>query len=100
MWRECIKKVWEVDPLVCPKCTGEMRIISFIYKKTVIEKILTHLNIFEEEKNQRAPPPTAPEYTEPEIVPYDDGWPEHDEPAVDIKKRLVFMDTSIQNWLK
>jgi hypothetical protein len=31
MWRECIKKVWEVDPLTCPKCTGEMRIISFIY---------------------------------------------------------------------
>ena len=30
MWRECIKKVWEVDPLTCPKCTSEMRIISFI----------------------------------------------------------------------
>jgi LEA14-like dessication related protein len=30
MWRECIKKIWEVDPLVCPKCTGEMKIISFI----------------------------------------------------------------------
>jgi aldehyde:ferredoxin oxidoreductase len=21
MWRECIKKVWEVDPLTCPQCT-------------------------------------------------------------------------------
>ncbi len=48
MWRECIKKVWEVAPLTCPKCTGEMRIISFIYKKLVIKKILTHLNIFED----------------------------------------------------
>ncbi len=84
MWRECIKKVWEVDPLTCPKCTGEMRIISFIYKKTVIKKILTHLNIFEEKKNQRAPPRTTPEYTEaPEIVPYDDGWPGYDEPVFD-----------------
>ncbi len=24
MWRECIKKVREVDPLICPKCTGMM----------------------------------------------------------------------------
>ncbi len=84
IWRECIKKVWEVDPLTCPRCTGEMRIISFIYKKTVIKKILTHLNIFEEKKNQRAPPRSTPEYTEiPEIVPYDDGWPEYDEPVFD-----------------
>jgi hypothetical protein len=84
MWRECIKKVWEVDPLTCPKCTGEMRIISFIYKKTVIKKILTHLNLFKEKKKQRAPPRFAPEYTEtPETAPYDDGWPGYDEPVFD-----------------
>lgn len=84
MWRECIKKVWKVDPLTCPKCTAEMRIISFIYKKTVIKKILTHLNIFVEKQNQRAPPVAPPEYTEPiEILPYDDGWPEYDDPVFD-----------------
>ncbi len=33
MWRACIKKVWEVDPLTCPKCTGEMKIISFHLQK-------------------------------------------------------------------
>jgi hypothetical protein len=86
MWRECIKKVWEVAPLTYPKCTGEMRIISFIYKKTVIKKILTHLNIFEEKKNLRAPPKSATEYTEPEITPYNDGWPGYDEPVFDFKK--------------
>jgi len=30
-WRECIKKVWEVDPLNCPYCLGEMKIIFFIH---------------------------------------------------------------------
>ena len=84
MWRECIKKVWEVDPLTCPKCDGEMRIISFIFKKTVIKKILTHLNIYQEKKNPRAPPRSAPEYTEPEITHYDDGWPGYDELVFDI----------------
>ena len=29
-WRECIKKIWEVDPLKCPHCSAEMKIISFI----------------------------------------------------------------------
>ncbi len=83
MWRECIRKVWEVDPLTCPKCAGEMKIISFIYKKTVIQKILTHLNIFEEKKNQRAPPAAPPDYTERvKIVPYDDGWQEYEEASV------------------
>ncbi len=60
-----------------------MKIMSFIYQRKVIKKILTHLNIFEVKKNQRAPPSVEPEYTEPEIVPYDDGWPEYDEPVFD-----------------
>ncbi len=43
-------------------------------------EILTHLNIFEEKKNQRAQPVAVVEHTEPvEIVPYDDGWPEYKE---------------------
>jgi hypothetical protein len=25
-WRELIKKVWEADPLTCPRCAGEMKI--------------------------------------------------------------------------
>ena len=70
----------EVDPLACPKCTGEMKIISFIYKRTVIKKILTHLNLYEERGNQRAPPTRKVENIERiKIVPYDDGWPEYEE---------------------
>ena len=29
-WAHLIKRVYEVDPLVCPKCQSEMRIIPFI----------------------------------------------------------------------
>ena len=36
LWRASIKKVWEVYPLTCPKCSDEMRIISFIYQRQVI----------------------------------------------------------------
>jgi hypothetical protein len=81
MWRECIKKIWEVDPLVCPKCTGEMKIISFIYKRAVIKKILTHLNVYKEKKKQRASPAAAPNDRPIERIPYDDGWPGYEEPV-------------------
>lgn len=56
-WRECIKKVWEVDPLSCPKCGSEMKIISFINEADVIRKILEHLGLWEEiTPVERAPP--------------------------------------------
>jgi hypothetical protein len=35
MWWECIKRVWEMDPLLCRKCSGEMKIISFICERAV-----------------------------------------------------------------
>ncbi|MFH1283487.1 MAG: transposase [bacterium] len=54
-WRELIKKIWEKDPLICPKCGSEMKIIALIDEKEVIEKILRHLNLWEEEP-ARAPP--------------------------------------------
>ena len=28
-WARLIQKIYEVDPLLCPKCQGEMRIIAF-----------------------------------------------------------------------
>jgi adenine-specific DNA methylase len=28
-WARLIKKIYEVDPLVCPRCGGQMRIIAF-----------------------------------------------------------------------
>lgn len=47
--------------------------------------ILTHLNIFEEKKNQRAPQRSTLEYTEaPEFVPFDDDWPGYDEPVFEL----------------
>jgi hypothetical protein len=38
-WSYFIRKVYETDPLTCPKCQGEMRIISFIDQPDVIKKI-------------------------------------------------------------
>ena len=50
-----IRKVYETNPLTCPKCQGEMRIISFIGQADVIKKILQHLGLWQE---SHAPPAT------------------------------------------
>jgi hypothetical protein len=35
VWRECIKKVWEVDPLLCSGCGGMMKVVSFICERNI-----------------------------------------------------------------
>ena len=44
-WAQLIRRVYEVDPLVCPKCGCRMEIIAFITEPAVIRKILNHLDL-------------------------------------------------------
>ncbi len=46
-WARLIQKIYEVDPLICPKCFKKMKIISFIENEEVIKKILKHLGLWE-----------------------------------------------------
>ena len=38
-----IKKVYEVDQLLCPKCQGQMKIVAFVTDYTVVDRIINHL---------------------------------------------------------
>ena len=42
-WALLIRRVYEIDPLVCRNCGGEMRIVSVILEHRVITRILGHL---------------------------------------------------------
>jgi hypothetical protein len=42
-WAEMIRKVYEVDPMLCPKCGGRMKIIAFITDYSVVDRIINHL---------------------------------------------------------
>ena len=46
-WARLIQKIYEIDPLTCPKCHGPMALIAFIEAEDVIEKILKHLGLWE-----------------------------------------------------
>ena len=50
-----IKRVCEVDPLVCPRCGGEMKIIGFIIDLRVVDQIIRHLRRPRAER-ERGPP--------------------------------------------
>ena len=47
-WARLIKKIYEVDPLICPECSSPMRVISIIEEQEVIRKILEHLKLWEQ----------------------------------------------------
>jgi hypothetical protein len=53
-WANLIRRVYEVDPLVCPRCGAEMRIIGFITEHSVIKRILDHIR--NRDRASRGPP--------------------------------------------
>ena len=42
-WAKLIAQVYEVNPLVCPRCSAPMRILALISEPEEVRKILRHL---------------------------------------------------------
>ncbi len=42
-WAELLRRIFEVDPLACPRCGEEMRIVAFVTEPQQIDRILEHL---------------------------------------------------------
>ena len=54
LWAVLIARIYEVFPLLCPKCGGQMRLIAFVTEGTQIRRILDHIGVDSE------PPHTYP----------------------------------------
>ena len=54
LWAVLIARIYEVFPLLCPVCGGQMRLIAFVTDGTQIRKILDHIGVDSE------PPHIAP----------------------------------------
>ena len=66
-WAACIKRVYEIDPLECPKCKGTMRIIAFITDEKTLAGIMS---------SQGSPPFQPPKplaQSPPEAETFDPG---------------------------
>ena len=55
-WARLLAKAYELDPLVCPKCGAEMKVLAVIESPEEIERILRHLI-----KMGRSPPGFDPD---------------------------------------
>ncbi|MGH8252059.1 MAG: transposase [Steroidobacteraceae bacterium] len=53
-WARLLARIYEVRPLACPRCHGEMRLIAFLTEPNSIRTILAHLG------EPTTPPPLAP----------------------------------------
>ena len=42
-WVRLLSKVYEIDPMVCPKCGSEMKVIAIIKETTEIDRLIRHL---------------------------------------------------------
>ncbi len=61
-WANLIRRVYEVDPLVCPRCGAEMRVVGFITEPTLVKRILDHIR--KRDRASRAPPRVRPPVAE------------------------------------
>lgn len=43
-WAAMLSRVYEIDILECPKCSGRLKIIASIQERSVIDRILRHLD--------------------------------------------------------
>jgi len=57
-WAELLRRIYEVDPLACPRCSAPMRIAAVITDPAVITRIGVHrARSVERARPSRSPPP-------------------------------------------
>lgn len=64
-WAALIRLIYEVDPLKCQKCGGEMKIVAFIEQESTVRDILQHSGLWREQKKRPLPKAMSPP---PELV--------------------------------
>jgi hypothetical protein len=69
-WARLIQKVYNLDPLLCPKCLGSMKVIAFIEDEQLVKKILKHLDLWDV---KRKPSPRANSPPTESFILYDES---------------------------
>jgi hypothetical protein len=76
-WAQLLRRVLNVDALICPKCATSMTVIAFLTDPPVLRRILEHLNL------PSSPPLRAPArspldevglFADEDSGDFDDGW--------------------------
>jgi len=54
-----LRRIYEVDPLLCPRCKGPLQLISVLVDPKVVDAILRHLDVTDQPTSVHARDPTA-----------------------------------------
>ncbi len=77
-WAACVRKVFEVDPVRCAKCGGEMKLVAVVLNDGELDRILAHEGWpveFPKTKPSRSPPRREESSdTEGQIDPRIEKW--------------------------
>ena len=98
-WAMLIQRVYEVDPLECPECGGQMKVVSFLEppQADVIEKILQHCGLWPS-SSPRAPPEVAELVLELDAAFTDSSLESADQADPSQELTYVDMDTFLENF--
>jgi hypothetical protein len=44
-WAEMVRKVYEVDLRICPRCGGRTKVVAFLTEPAVVDRIIRHLGL-------------------------------------------------------
>ena len=71
-WARLLARIYEILPLLCPSCGGQMRILAVLTDPSVVQNILLHLDL------PHRPPTVAPARGPPQGDLLLDQTPEFD----------------------
>lgn len=58
-WARLIRRIYEVDPLLCPRCRGPLEVLSVLVDPKVVDAILRHLHVTDQPTSVHARDPPA-----------------------------------------
>lgn len=71
-WARCIKQIYKINPLECPKCKSQMRIVTFVQNPLEIKKIMQSLGLPDFTAPPKLPIPPHGVHKEPPSNPFPD----------------------------
>jgi hypothetical protein len=92
LWAQLLARIYEVLPLLCPVCGGEMRIISFITLPSTVQRILLHLDL------PHRPPRSSPARGPPQAELHFDQTPAFDLAAPEPIPEFDFDQSPPHDW--
>jgi len=58
-WARLLRRIYEADPFLCPRCRGPLQVISVLVDPKVVDAILRHLDVTAQPTSVHARDPPA-----------------------------------------